>query len=114
MNVVDSPRNNEKQFTEWITKAYRDAERSGAFSWALVHKRKGRTPVVYFPARLWGLLNLQNQVFSNDITLCSEIFPERIFCVRMEEFFQIVTPERVKKAKERIKQIVHKKSTISR
>lgn len=103
INVVDSPGNNEKQFTEWVTKAHRDAERSGSFSWALVHQRKGRCPVVYFPARLWSLLNLQNEVFSSDLSLSSEFYPERIFCVRMDEFFQAVTPERVRKQRKRIK-----------
>lgn len=96
-NILDSPGSNEKQFTEWLTKAERDSQRSNSYSWAIVHQRTGRAAVVYFPARLWSLLLLQNNVFSSELSLTTEVYPERIFCVRLEEFLEAVSPRLIRR-----------------
>lgn len=82
-------------YEQWIDKVLKTYKASGSWTWALIHKRDHRLPVVMLPYGSFSYFDLEASIEPISIIHTMQI---SIACCRLEDFLQGVEPDMIKEA----------------
>jgi hypothetical protein len=107
--MLDKPDSAARQFWEkCYSQVRQDQQNAGSLGWMIIHKRDRREATVYFPSSLasqiipkpMGAPHLRGSVRSKGGDLI------RTFCMRLDDFQQVVSPKSIRALVESRRQIL--------
>jgi len=90
----------------WYEQAVTSAQINKSFSWAVVHKRDRRDPMIYIPEFLFDTLSISECKpiirFSTDLVVDEQIVSDTIVMLRWDSFIQLVEPSQIRSIRDNL------------
>jgi hypothetical protein len=105
-DLLDKPRHAAKQeYEKWFDQAGQSCANAGSYSWAVVHKRDKRDPVICFPGLLCDQIHEVGsfpKLMDIPIMTLFDTGGDRIHAMPLAVWFRSVTPDMIRKISKRV------------